>query len=42
MPRQATAELCIRPETKELCKEAKPDGVTWDRWVRKEALGIER
>lgn len=41
MPRQATAELCIKPETKELVKEQKPDGETYDRWVRREALGID-
>lgn len=42
MAREATAELCIKPETKELCLEAKPDGVTWDHWIREHALGVER
>jgi hypothetical protein len=41
MGRQATSELCVTPETKKLCKEAKPEGVTWDYWIRKEALGVE-
>lgn len=41
MAREATSELCIKPKTKELCKEAKPDGVTWDHWIRENALGVE-
>lgn len=40
MGRRATAELCVTPETKELAKERKPDGMTWDLWIRQEALGI--
>jgi len=41
MAREATAEICLRPETKELAKEDKPEGWTWDYWVRREALGVE-
>jgi hypothetical protein len=38
--RKATKEICIRPETKELAKERKPEGVTWDRWLRR-MMGVE-
>jgi len=41
MGRKATAELCVRPETKKLAKERKPEGETWDRWIRRAALGVD-
>jgi len=42
MARKATETIPLRPETKDLIKERKPDGETFDLWVRREALGIER
>lgn len=41
MGRSATEEIYCTPETKQLIKERKPDGETYDRWLRREALGIE-
>jgi hypothetical protein len=41
MGREATAEICCKPETKRLIKEEKPDGETYDRWLRRVALGVE-
>lgn len=34
MGREATAEVCCKPDTKELITEVKPDGVTFDHWLR--------
>lgn len=34
MGRKATKQIPVRPETKQLADEQKPEGVTWDRWVR--------
>lgn len=39
MAREATAELYVKPETKQLVKEAKNDGETYDLWVRRQ-LGV--
>jgi hypothetical protein len=36
MGRNATKALPITPETKRLVDEHKPDGVTYDYWVRKQ------
>lgn len=36
MTRQATAELYVKPETKQLVKEVKGEGITFDRWVRED------
>lgn len=41
MGRKATAEICLRPETKQLVKERKPDGVTYDHYVR-QLLEVDR
>jgi len=41
MARQATATIPLTPETKQLIKERKPDGVTYDYWLRNVALNIE-
>jgi len=40
MAREATATLPLKPETKELVKERKPDGWTYDYWVRRQ-MGVE-
>jgi squalene cyclase len=40
MGREATKTLPVKPETKNLVDEQKPDGVTYDYWVRKQ-LGVE-
>jgi hypothetical protein len=37
----ATKRLPVTPETKDLIDEEKPDGVTYDHWIRREALGVE-
>jgi len=37
----ATARLAIKPSTKELIDERKPDGKTYDLWVRQCALGLD-
>jgi hypothetical protein len=34
MARRATESIPLTPETKQLLKEAKPHGVTFDHWVR--------
>lgn len=39
MGRQATDSIPLKPETKELVKEDKPDGWTFDYWVRRQ-LGV--
>lgn len=36
MAREATDELYVKPETKQLVQEAKPDGMTYDLWVRQD------
>lgn len=38
MPRQATAELCLKPETKKKLEAMKDDGVTWDYFLRRRLL----
>jgi hypothetical protein len=40
MGRKATKTLPVRPETKQLVDERKPEGVTYDHWVR-QLLGVE-
>jgi len=40
MARQATETLPLKPETKQLVDEDKPDGWTYDYWVRYQ-LGVE-
>lgn len=40
MPRQATERVPIRPETKQLLDERKPDGVTYDRYLRR-LMGVD-
>jgi hypothetical protein len=37
----ADKRLPITEETKQLVDEKKDDGVTYDYWIRREALGIE-
>jgi len=39
--REATAEICLKPETKRLIKERKKNGETYDLWLRRVALGVE-
>lgn len=34
MAREATKTIPLTPETKRLLKESKPEGVTFDHWVR--------
>lgn len=41
MGRKATKTIPLKPDTKQLVKERKPDGVTYDRWVRRELLDEE-
>lgn len=41
MPREVTARIPCKPETKRLIDERKPDGVTFDYWLRTQALGVE-
>lgn len=36
MGREATKTIPVTPETKQLLKEEKSDGVTYDYWVRKQ------
>jgi hypothetical protein len=36
MGRKATDALPIRPETKRLVDEVKPEGVTYDHWVKQD------
>lgn len=40
MPRRATETIPLTPETKRVLKDEKPDGKTYDLWVR-EQLGLE-
>lgn len=42
MARQATATLPLKPETKQLIDERKPDGVTYDYWLRSQALNLKQ
>jgi len=30
--------IAVKPETKEQLDEVKPEGVTWDRWMRQQLL----
>jgi hypothetical protein len=39
--RKATAVIPLTPETKRLLEESKPDGVTYDRWVRKQLGAVD-
>ena len=41
MPRRATETIPLTPETKELVKERKRDGETFDLWIRREALDLD-
>jgi len=41
MGREATKTLPVKPETKKLVDEQKPDGVTYDYWIR-DLLGAEQ
>jgi len=41
MGRKATKNLPIRPETKRLVDEQKPEGITYDHWIRQQ-LGVEK
>ena len=38
----ADKRLPVTEETKRLIDERKPDGMTYDLWLRRKALGIER
>lgn len=40
MGRQATETIPLKPETKQLLKERKKEGKTFDLWVR-EQLGVD-
>ena len=40
MARRATETIPLTPETKQLIKERKKDGKTYDLWVR-ELMGVE-
>jgi hypothetical protein len=40
MAREATETIPLKPETKQLIKERKKDGKTFDLWVR-ERMGVE-
>lgn len=40
MGREATKTIPLKPETKELLRERKKDGETFDLWVRRQ-LGVE-
>lgn len=42
MTERADKRLPIKPETKRLIDEEKPDGITYDLWIRQNALGIEQ
>jgi len=39
MAREATETIPLKPETKELIRERKPDGWTYDYWLQRQ-LGI--
>jgi len=41
MGETATERLPVTPSTKNLVDERKPDGVTYDYWIR-EQLGVEK
>lgn len=41
MSRVADKRLPVTEETKNLIDDRKPDGVTYDYWIRKHALGVE-
>lgn len=36
MARKATKCIPVRPDTKNLVDEQKPEGVTFDHWIRKQ------
>jgi hypothetical protein len=39
MGRKATATIPLKPETKQLVDEEKPEGVTYDYWIREQLNG---
>jgi hypothetical protein len=41
MSGRADNMLPVHDDTKELIDERKPDGMTYDLWIRRAALGIE-
>lgn len=41
MSERATERLPVKPKTKKLIDEQKPDGVTYDHWLRTRALGVD-
>jgi hypothetical protein len=41
MSERADKRLPVRGETKQLIDERKPEGMTYDLWLRREALGVE-
>lgn len=41
MGREATETIPLKPKTKNLIREDKRDGETFDLWLRRKALGIE-
>lgn len=41
MARQVTDQIPIKPETKDVIRERKPDGVTYDHYVR-QLMGLEQ
>ena len=41
MSQRATKRLPVTPETKELIDKHKDDGITYDLWIRRNALGMK-
>jgi len=41
MGRNATETIPLTPETKQLIKENKPDGWTYDYWARRQLGAVE-
>lgn len=42
MGENATGRLPVKPKTKQLIDERKPEGMTYDLWLRQVALGVDQ